>query len=126
MAPFKIKDRLKRISSAAFRQFLEVLLGGVKTGEPMLLLPLRREQESGGRAGNLKLPHQVHVIAAFQAHRDEELVQGLNHCGVLVGLTDQPATVRSPFHKKFQGKRAVGFFRLVQRLLPVHTPFYQL
>jgi len=57
MAPFKIKDRLKRISSAAFRQFLEVLLGRVKTGEPMLLLPLRREQESGGRAGNLKLPH---------------------------------------------------------------------
>ena len=65
------------------------------------------------------------MIAAFQAYWDEALVQGLNHGGVLVGLTDQPAAVGSPLHKKFQSKRMVGFFRLFQRLLPVHTPLYQ-
>ena len=92
----------------------------------MLLLPLSREEESGWGACNLKLPHQVHVIAAFQAHWDETLVQGLNHGRVLVGLTDQPATVGSTLHKKFQGQGQIGFFRLIQRLLPVHTPLYQL
>ena len=92
----------------------------------MLLLPLWGEQDSGGRAGDLKLPHQVHVITTFQAYRDETFVQGLNHGGVLVGLPDQPATVGSAIHKKFQGQRPVGFLRLVQRLLPVSAPLYQL
>ena len=92
----------------------------------MLLLPLRGEQEGGGRAGDLKLPHQVHVAAAFQAYRDETFVQGLNHGRVLVGLPDQPAAVGSAIHKKFQGQRPVGFFRFLLRLLPVSAPLYQL
>jgi len=40
----------------------------------VLLLLRRGEQKSGGRAGDLKLPNQVHVGAPLQAHRDKTLV----------------------------------------------------
>jgi hypothetical protein len=126
LTPFKKKDYGKFISSSALCQFLEVLLGGLKAHEPVFLFPIRREQEGGGCAGDLKLPNQVHVGAPLQAQRDETLVQGLNHCGVFVGLTDQPGTVRSPLHIKFQSQRTVVLFCLLQRLLPVRAPWYQL
>jgi hypothetical protein len=32
----------------------------------------------------------------------------------------------SPFHKKFQSERTFGFFRLLQGLLPVCAPGYQI
>jgi hypothetical protein len=82
---------LKVISSAALGQFLEILSCGLETSEPVLLLPLQGEQESGGRLGNLKLPHQIHMTAAFQAHRDELFVQSMNHGGVWwVSRTNRP------------------------------------
>jgi hypothetical protein len=124
--PFKIKDWGKCNSSATLCQFLEVLLGGLKASEPVILLPRRGEQKGGGRADDLELPNQIHVGAPLQAHRDETLVQGLNHCGGFVGLTDQPGTVRSPLHIKFQSQRTVDLFCLLQRLLPVRAPWYQL
>jgi len=107
-------------------QFLEVLLGGLKAREPVLLFPIRREQEGSGGAGDMELPNQFHVCAPLQAHRDETLVYCLNYCGVLVGLTGQPATMGSPLHIKFQSDGTVGLFRLIQSLLPVRAPWYQL
>jgi hypothetical protein len=105
-------------------QFLEVLLGGLKSSESVLLFPIRREQEGGGGAGDLELPNQIHVGAPLQAYRDETLVYCLNYCGVLVGLTGQPATMGSPLHIKFQNDGTVGLFRLSQSLLPGRAPWY--
>jgi hypothetical protein len=107
-------------------QFLEVLLGGLKAREPVLFFPIRREQEGSGGAGDMELSNQFHVCAPLETHQDETVVQGLNHRGVLVGLTDQPATMGSAFHIKFQSERTVGLFRLCQTLLPVRAPWYQL
>jgi hypothetical protein len=92
----------------------------------MYFLTLRGEQQGGGHPSDLILLRQVQIAAALQTDGDKALVQGLNHGGVLVGLPDQPATVGSAIHKKFQGQRPVGFLRLVQRLLPVRAPLYQL
>ena len=82
-------------------QFLEVLLGGLKAREPVLLVPSRREQEGSGGAGDMELPNQFHVCAPLQAHQDETLVYCLDYYGVLVGLMGQPATMGSPLHIKF-------------------------
>jgi hypothetical protein len=39
----------------------------------MLLLPPRREENRGRGALDLKLPHQIQMIAAFQAYWDKIL-----------------------------------------------------
>ena len=78
-------------------QFLQILLGGHKAHKTVRLLAVRRKQEGSGRPPDLQLLHQVHVAAPLQAHRNEALIQSFNYRGVLMGLTDQPAAMGSPF-----------------------------
>jgi len=73
----------------------------------------RGKNQGGGRAPDAELLHQVHVLAAFQAHRDEAGIQGLSHLRVGVGLPDQPRAVGSAFQMQLQNQGQIvlpGFF----------------
>lgn len=66
------------------------------------------------------------MVPGLEVNRDKSFVQNLYNCGVLVGLTDQPATVGSAIQIEFQGQGTVELLRLLPSLLPVRAPLNQI
>ena len=112
------------MSSSGLFQFLQVFLGSHKTHKTVLLLAVRGKHQGGGRPPDSHLLHQVHVIAPLQAHRNEALIQSFYYRRILMGLTDQPAAMGSPFHIEFQGQGSVGLLGFFQGLGPVAAPLH--
>jgi hypothetical protein len=112
------------VPSGRLIQFFQVFFGRLKPSESVFFFAVRGKDESGGSPAHPHFLNQIHMAPAFQAHRDEGVVESLSDFLVGMGLTDQPVTMRSPFHIKFQQYGAVGFFGFFQSSGPVVPPGY--
>jgi len=94
--------------SALPLQFPEIFLWGVKPNQSPGFLAIGGKYNGGGGAGDLELPHHVHMAPTFQPNRKKTVVQRFHYRWILVGLESQAQTMGTALQINFQEERPPG------------------